>query len=210
MEIAILGTGNVGRTLGRRWADAGHHIHYGSRNPTAERMTQLSGEKQSVDTIRDVIDRCGVVVLATPYGTAKAVLAMAKDLAGKILIDCTNPLNATFDGLELGFDDSAAERIASWAPGARVVKAFNTASVSTMQDPLYEGQAATMFYCGDDDEAKATVAQLVADLGMEPVDAGPLANARYLEPMAMLYIHLAVHQGWGGNCALKLLSRPHQ
>lgn len=210
MEIAILGTGNVGGTLGRRWADAGHHIHYGSRNPTADRMTRLVGERQAVDTVSEAVGRCPVVVLATPYGNAKPILAMADDVAGKILIDCTNPLNNSFDGLELGFNDSAAEKIAAWAPGARVVKAFNTASVSTMQDPLYDGQAATMFFCGDDAEAKATVAQLIADLGMEPVDAGPLVNARYLEPMAMLYIHLAVQQGWGGNCALKLLSRPHQ
>ena len=88
-----------------------------------------------------------------------------------------------------------------------MVKAFNTASVATMQNPSYEGVAATMFYCGDDGEAKLIVRGLIDDLGMEPVDSGPLKNARFIEPMAMLYIHLAVQQGWGGNCALKMLKR---
>lgn len=210
MEIAILGTGNVGTTLGRRLAAAGHQIIFGSRQPASDRVADLVAENRSAhraDSVQGAVQQGRVVILATPYGNAEATLKLAGDLSRKILIDCTNPLNESFDGLRLGFTESAAERVAHWAPGAHVVKAFNTASVATMSDPDYDGQAATMFYCGDYGDAKSVVARLITDLGMEPVDSGPLVHARYLEPMAMLYIHLAVKQGWGGNCALKMLRR---
>lgn len=210
MEIAILGTGNVGATLGRRLAAAGHQIIFGSRQPTSDRVTELVAENDNAhraDSVQRAVQQTRVLILATPYENAEATLHSAGDLSGKILVDCTNPLNESFDGLRLGFSESAAEKVAHWAPGAHVVKAFNTASVATMKDPDYGGQAATMFYCGDCADAKAVVAGLIEDIGMEPVDSGPLVHARYLEPMAMLYIHLAVKQGWGGHCALKMLKR---
>lgn len=210
MEIAILGTGNVGATLGRRLAAVGHQIIFGSRQPESDRVAQLVDENRDAHrahSVQHAVQQGNVVILATPYDNAEAILRAAGDLSGKILIDCTNPLNEAFDGLRLGFSESAAEKVAHWATGAHVVKAFNTASVATMNDPNYDGQAATMFYCGDCGDAKAVVAGLISDVGMEPVDSGPLIHARYLEPMAMLYIHLAVKQGWGGNCALKMLKR---
>lgn len=210
MEIAILGTGNVGATLGRRLAAAGHQIVFGSRQPTSDRVVDLVAENDNAhraDSVQGAVQQTRVMILATPYESAEATLRSAGDLSGKILIDCTNPLNDSFDGLRLGFSESAAEQVAHWAPGAHVVKAFNTASVATMNDPDYGGQAATMFYCGDCADAKSVVAGLIEDIGMEPVDSGPLIHARYLEPMAMLYIHLAVKQGWGGHCALKMLKR---
>jgi 8-hydroxy-5-deazaflavin:NADPH oxidoreductase len=210
MDISILGTGNVGATLGRRWANAGHQITFGSRKPSSERVRALVAENthaHQADSIFDAAARGQVIVLATPYGSIEETLAAAGNLTGKVLVDCSNPLNHSFDGLVLGFDDSAAEHVSRLSPGAHVVKAFNTASVATMQNPNYEGLAATMFYCGDDGQAKLVVRGLINDLGMEPIDSGPLKNARFLEPMAMLYIHLAVQQGWGGNCALKMLKR---
>jgi predicted dinucleotide-binding enzyme len=124
-----------------------------------------------------------------------------------VLIDCTNPLRADLSGIEIGHVSSAAEQIAEWAPHAKVVKAFNTASVKAMLDPVFGGAKATMFYCGDDSQAKEIVGQLIADVGFEPVDAGPLSVSRYLEPLAMLYIHLAIRQGWGSNCAFKIMKR---
>jgi predicted dinucleotide-binding enzyme len=132
---------------------------------------------------------------------------MAGDLTGKVIVDCTNPLNDRFDGLTLGFDTSAAEQIAEWTPGAMVVKAFNTVSVATMEQPLYGEHKATLFFCGDNPSAKQRVHDLIEAMGMEPIDSGALSHARYLEPMAMLYIHLAIHQRMGGNCALKMLRR---
>ncbi len=210
LEIAILGTGSVGRTLGARLAEVGHPIHYGSRNPDSARLTQWIANYPTLISASEpghAARSCSVVILAMPYGGIEATIKQAGNWAGKILIDCSNPLNASFDGLEMGFNDSAAEQIARWATGAHVVKAFNTASVATMMNPLYNGHRATMFYCGDNLESKVVVRRLIEDLQMDPVDSGPLKHARYLEPMAMLYIHLAIREGWGSHCALKMLQR---
>jgi len=210
MKIAIIGTGNVGSTLGRRLAEAKHDVIFISRTACSDRAKQLSempGVVGVVSHTDHVVSPGDVLIYAGPYDQAESYLRSAGDLSGVVLIDCTNPLNATFTGLQLGHTESAGERMAQWAVGARVVKAFNTTSVATMADPTYGEHVATQFYCGDDVEAKQVVASLIADLGMEPVDAGPLLNARYLEATAMLYIHLAVRGGWGGNCALKMLRR---
>ncbi|SRR6266404_4139998 len=126
---------------------------------------------------------------------------------GKILIDCTNPLKPDLSGLSIGQSTSAAEQIADLAKGARVVKAFNTTGAGNMANPKFGPQDATMFICGDDGSAKATVVKLAEELGFEAVDAGPLLAARYLEPLAMLWIHLAFKMGWGTNFAFKILKR---
>jgi hypothetical protein len=149
----------------------------------------------------------GVIVLATPWPNAQEVIDSLGDISGKLLIDCTNPLNSDMTGLELGHTISAAEQIADWAPGAYVVKAFNNVSAATMVDPVFADQTATMFYCGDHREPKRTVHELACALGLDAVDAGPLRVARLLEPMAMLYIQLAVHEGWGSDCAFKIMKR---
>ncbi|MCO6455335.1 MAG: NADPH-dependent F420 reductase [Pirellulaceae bacterium] len=211
MKIGILGTGRVGGVLGRRWTAAGHDIVYGSRDAGSERVRQLVSELGPRACASDwaaALAHGEVVILATPWPQTLDVLAAAGPVeGGKILVDCSNPLTADFQGLALGYDDSAAERIAGQVPGARVVKAFNTVGTATMDNPDYGGQRATMFYCGDDQQAKAVVGQLAEQLGLEAVDAGPLQIARYLEPLAMLYIHLAVRQGWGSHCAFKILKR---
>lgn len=210
MQIAIIGSGNVGSVLGRRLAKAGHRVHFASRQPQGQRVRALVAENPDACIAADLataVRGSQVVIFAAPYDSAEAALREIDDFHDAVLIDCTNPLNATFDGLQVGGDESAAERMARWAPTARVVKAFNTTSVATMADPQYNGHAATQFYCGDCEQAKATVAELIRQLGMEPVDAGPLSHARYLEATAMLYIHLAIRGGWGGNCALKMLRR---
>lgn len=210
MKIAIIGSGNVGSVLGRRLAAAGNLICFASRDPGGERIAGLVAndpDRCRAASYREAVADAEVVIYAAPYDEAAKILEAIGDLHGAVLIDCTNPLNASFDGLQLGHTESAGERIAALAPSARVVKAFNTTSVATMADPGYGDQAATQFYCGDDHPAKQIVAELIEQLGMEPVDAGPLRNARYLEATAMLYIHLAVRGGWGGNCALKMLRR---
>lgn len=209
MKIAVLGTGNVGGTLGSRWASNGHEVTFGSRDPNCDKVTELLGRCGSAraTSAAEAVADAEVVVLATPWTAAQGVIESVGDWQGKILIDCINPLNADFTGLDLGFTTSGAEQVAKWATGARVVKAFNTASTRTMADPVYDGQNATMFYCGDDVEAKATVGGLAEELGFQGVDAGPLSNARQLEPLAMLYIHLAVREGWGSNCAFKMMKR---
>jgi NADPH-dependent F420 reductase len=210
MHIAILGTGGVGSTLGSRWAKAGHTIAFGSRLPESEKVLELlqkCGSGAKACSPAEAIAGADAILLAVPWPATRATLASLGELKGRVLIDCTNPLTADFSGIELGHSTSAAEQIAAWSPGSRVVKAFNTAGTKVMANPQFGDHPAAMFYCGDDLAAKATVKQLIADLGFDPIDAGPLHSARYLEPLAMLYIHLAFRQGWGSNCAFRMMKR---
>ena len=210
VNISILGTGRVGGTLGRRWSRLGHPVCFGSRDPSSEKVAKLLAAC-------DPSARCthwgeatkdsDIIVYAAPWPAAKTILDALGSLNGKVVIDCTNPLTADFTGLDLGHSTSAGERMAEWAPGAKVVKAFNNVSSAIMDNPVFGETRATMFYCGDDVQAKRTVSDLAAELEFEPDDAGPLKIARYLEPFAMLYITLAVKEGWGSNCAFKLLYR---
>jgi hypothetical protein len=155
----------------------------------------------------DAISGTEVILFAVPWPVARESLIQLGDLTGRTLIDCTNPLLSDMSGIELGHVISAGEQIAAWAPGAKVVKAFNCASVKVMLDPKFGDHRATMFYCGDDAAAKLSVRQLIEDIGFDPVDAGSLTSSRYLEPLAMLYIHLAFRQGFGSNCAFKIMKR---
>jgi predicted dinucleotide-binding enzyme len=214
MKIAIIGAGSVGGTLGSRWAKAGYKVAFGVRNTSDAKVTKLlkeSGANASATGIADAVGGAEVVALTTPWEAAQSALQAAGNLTGKILIDATNPLIMSPEGLQkglvVGHTTSAAEQIAVWAKGARVVKAFNTTGWPNMANPKYGAQSASMFICGDDASAKATVKQLSDDLGFETFDAGALATARYLEPLAMLWIHLAFAQGWGTNFAFKVMKR---
>ncbi|MBL8056869.1 MAG: hypothetical protein JNK29_09240 [Anaerolineales bacterium] len=132
--------------------------------------------------------------------------AAGADLAGRVLVDATNPLAPGLQ-LALGHTTSGAEQVAAWAPGARVVKAFNTPGVENMADPHYAGQAATMLICGDDASAKAVVAGLAEALGFDVADLGGLPQARLLEPLALIWIQLAIGQKQGRGIAFRLLRR---
>jgi predicted dinucleotide-binding enzyme len=172
-----------------------------------QQLVAKSGVKAIATGPREAIGGADVILLAVPWPVACETLAQLGDLSGRTLIDCTNPLLSDLSGIELGHVISAGEQIAAWSPGAKVVKAFNTASIKVMLNPQFGEHRATMFYCGDDAAAKLTVRQLIEAIGFDPVDAGSLSSSRYLEPLAMLYIHLAFKQGWGSNCAFKILKR---
>lgn len=210
MKIAVLGTGGVGAALGARWGAAGHAVTYGSRAPTSEKVQQLvakTGSHAAATAPRGAIAGADAILFAVPWPAARETLVQLGDLTNRVLIDCTNPLLSDLSGIELGHVISAGEQIAAWSPGAKVVKAFNTASVKVMLNPQFGDHRATMFYCGDDAAAKLIVRQLIETLGFDPVDAGSLTCSRYLEPLAMLYIHLAFRQGFGSNCAFKIMKR---
>ncbi|MFO7904828.1 MAG: NADPH-dependent F420 reductase [Planctomycetota bacterium] len=210
MRIAVLGTGSVGGTLGCRWAAAGHEVFFGAEDPASDEAAEVvkrAGSSVKVGICAEAMAASNAALLAIPWAATREVLQQAGNLDGKILIDCINPTAPGLAGLELGFDTSAAERIAGWAPKAHVVKAFNALSAATMENGQFGDQQASMFYCGDHEEAKAVVKELSDQLGFHCVDCGPLKLARQLEPLGMLYIHLAVFQGWGGDCAFKLLKR---
>ena len=213
MNIGIIGAGNVGGTLGKAWATAGHKIKFGVRNPADQKVSALvkdCGSSASAGSIKEAAAYAEVIVLTTPWDGAKNAIDAAGNLAGKILIDCTNPvpLGANLmEGLTIGHTTSAGEEVAKWAKGAKVVKAFNTTGAGNMAKPSYGADKSVMFVAGDDAQAKRTVMQLSNELGFETIDAGPLRQARLLEPLAMLWISLAYAQGLGPNFAFKLLRR---
>lgn len=200
MNIAIIGAGNVGGALGGSWARTGHRVIFGVRDPTAEKTRTLlasAGANTSAGLPADAARGAEVLVLATPWDATEAALAAAGDLRGKVVVDCTNPLKFTPGiGLELalGFTESGGERVAAWAKGAHVVKAFNTYGWENFANPSYPNAASlkpVMFLAGDDDAAKVTVGRLARDIGFEPFDAGALRAARELEPLALIWIRRA-------------------
>ncbi len=207
MKIGVIGTGNMGDGLGRLWASRGHKITFGSRNPESVRTMAGINVNISSGSIADAARFGEVVLLAVPWDGVENALRMAGPLTGKILIDCTNPLTENYLELVIGFSTSAGEEIAKMVPDARVVKAFNAVSSATLSKPVFNSVPATVFYCGDDPEAKRIVAKLITDLAFEAVDSGPLKNARYLEPMAELFVQLAYAQGMGPEMAYKLLKK---
>lgn len=206
MRIGIIGAGNVGSTLGSRWSMAGHNIIFGSRSPKSQKMTDLAQSTGAMAGSNQQAAEADVVVLTTPWPATKEAIS-GLQLGGKVLVDVTNPMLPDLSGLEIGTTTSGAEQVAQWAKGARVVKAFNTVGFNVMAHPQLRDGNAVMFYCGDDAEAKKTVHQLAADLGFDPHDAGPLTQARYLEPFAMLWITLALNQGYGREFGFKLMRR---
>jgi predicted dinucleotide-binding enzyme len=210
MKIGVIGAGNVGGTLGRLWAARGHQVLFGSRDPGQERMQELArGAGAQAGTVAEAASFGEVVVLATPWhGTQEAIAAAGSGLNGKVLIDATNPLLPNLAGLAVGTTTSAAEEVAGWAPRARVVKAFNTIGAGYFANPTFDGQAASLFICGDETAAKEVVAGLGAALGFDVVDAGPLKNARLTEQLAMLWIDMT-YLRQAGPIAFRLLRRPH-
>jgi predicted dinucleotide-binding enzyme len=208
--ISILGAGNVGGTLGRAWARQGYEVFFGVRGPQDAKTQQLLksiGPKARAGTVAEAAAAGDVLVLATPWPATRDAVQAAGDLAGKIVVDCTNPLKEDLSGLALGHSTSAAEHVAQWAKGARVYKAFNQAGFNVMGNPSFDGRRAVIFVCGDDDEHKPTVLKMASDIGFEAIDAGGLVIARLLEPYAMLWIHLALVRGLGGDFAFGLLRR---
>lgn len=210
MKIAVIGSGNVGGTLGKGWAKRGHEVVFGVRQPTDQKLAQLlaaTDGKAGAASVKDAAAGAEIVALTVPWDAAQEALKSAGNLRGKILLDCTNPLKPDLSGLALGYSTSGGEQVAAWAPGAKVVKIFNTTGFGNMANPVYREGASMMLYCGDDAEAKKVAGQLAADLGFEAHDAGPLAEARLLEPLALVWIHLAAFQKMGTGFAFRLMRR---
>lgn len=208
MRIGVIGSGQVGGLLGSRWARLGHEVTFSSREPGSDAMKKLTAEAgpgSRAATLGETVEEHNVLLLATPWPATREILAGAGDLTGKVLIDAVNPLLPMLAGLEVGTTTSAAELISEWAPGARVVKAFNTIGTNVMANPLIAGEKALLFYCGDDAKAKQTVHGLATDLGFDARDAGPLKQARLLEPFALLWITLAYGQGYGREFAFRVI-----
>jgi len=209
MKIGIIGSGNMGSGLGKIWAKKGHEVIFSySRNQ--ERLAGLAASvlHAKAGTPAEAA-HADVILLSVRWPDLPDALRQAGSLNNRIVIDCTNPLKPDLSGLELGYTTSAAEEIARMAPGAKVVKAFNTAFAQVYEEHsrLFGSRRASMLYCSDDAEAKSVVAKLITDVGFDPVDCGPLSAARLLEPVAMLMITLGYSMKMGTNMALDLIRR---
>jgi 8-hydroxy-5-deazaflavin:NADPH oxidoreductase len=203
MKITVIGAGNMGSAFVKQLHGAGHSVKITSRDAT--KATALAAKYAGVRAVpaQGAADDADAVVLAAGYGDATAALASLGNLAGKVVIDITNPLTADYMGLTIGHTTSAAEEIAKTVPQAVVVKAFNTLFASVLDEGAGFSPSAkvNVFVASDSDSGKQTVKQLASSLGFEAVDAGGLKNARYLEPLAGLNIYFGYGAGQGTGIA---------
>lgn len=211
MNIAIIGAGNVGGTLGKLFAQRGHKIFFGVPSPDNSKYAQLlsaCATNALMCTVPEAVAKANVIILATPWRSTKEALTNAGNLKGKIIIDCTNPLRMGTEGLELeiGHGFSGGEQVAEWAPGAYVCKCFNQVGFEGMaQASKFKTQKPVMFIAGDHAESKNVVMQLATKIGFNAKDAGALKFARLLEPFGMLWIHMAFQTPLGRNFAFSIL-----
>jgi predicted dinucleotide-binding enzyme len=195
MKVALLGTGTAGSALADRARAVGHDV-------------TAFNTKDSAGSIAAAIGPVDLVALAIPFAAVSELdVTVRESLKGKTVIDLTNPLTADFSALTVGFDASGGESVAAALPGAIVVKAFNTVLAQNF-DPSAFSAVPVVLIAGDEPEAKGAVIVFARSLGFDTVDAGPLRNARYTEPLAGLLIQLAYVQGMGSGVALGLLRRP--
>ncbi len=210
MRIGIIGVGKMGSRLGRLWAAKGHQVMYGSRDPEKARTeaanTGFASNPIQGGSYEEAAAFGDVVVIGVPWIRAIETVRSLGTLSGKTVMDITNPVAADMT-VAIGHTTSAAEEIARVIPAAHVVKAFNSIHYEVLDNPTFGGLKADGYYCGDDSGAKHDVAQLIADAGFDPVDAGPLQNARLLEPLANLWMQLAFVNKMGTESAFKLLRR---
>jgi 8-hydroxy-5-deazaflavin:NADPH oxidoreductase len=209
MNIGIIGSGNMGGSLAKLWAEKGHKILLTSTSPEQTAQVAKSiGENVSTGSTADAVSYGDVVVFAFPYESLNDVISKGGSFKNKIVIDLINPLTPDIKGLLLGFSTSASEEIEKRIPEAKVVKAFNTISAPVVKSGKikFNGVAPDVYFCGNDEESKGVVMNLIQDIGFEAIDSGPLTNARYLEPIAEFVIQLAI-LGLGDDIGVKVLRR---
>ncbi len=204
--IAIIGAGNVGKALAQRCRVAGETFVFGTPEPA--KYESLGHDlRVAVLGVEDAIRQAAIVILAVPHAAAAGVVALLSDWEGRILVDVTNPIAPELGGLTIGTSTSAAEQLAAAAKGARVVKAFNTTGAENLANPQYPSAATFLPVCGDDSGARAAVVDLALRMGFDAVDLGPLRAARYTEPFAMMWIHMAYACGHGRQFAFARIQR---
>lgn len=188
--IAVVGTGNIGGALVRAWLRAGHDVRVATRDPSSKEVSELVALGATAIAVAGAANGVELVVLAIPAGAAVDVARSLGSLDGKIVVDCTNAIAKGFT-LQYGHTTSSSEELARALPGARVVRAFNQQGAEVLQNPYFDGLAATNFVAADDDDARHVVRELASDVGLDAVEAGPLSSARYLEPITLLWVAMA-------------------
>jgi predicted dinucleotide-binding enzyme len=209
MQVTMIGTGNMARGIGSRVLAGGHDLTVVGRD--SQQAEAVAADIGGAGTVKTAVtgDPIGgeVVVLAVYYPDARgAVEHYADQLAGKVVVDITNPVNETFDGLVVPPDSSATNELASLAPGARFVKAFNTTFAGPLTTGEVAGQTLDVLIAGDDEDAKGKVAALARDGGLNPIDVGPQKRTRELEAAGLLHIGVQTALGTGFASALKIVA----
>jgi len=194
--IAVIGTGNVGGALGPQFGKLGHTIIYGSRSPQREDVQALVGRTSGNATAMlpaDAARAADIVIIAVKWDDAETAVKSLGDLSGKIILDPTNAVRVDAQGIRRhAVETSAGQMIQSWAPNAKVVKAFNTLGAGTMTNPAEAGGRMTIPIVGDDPAAKAVIAELVRGIGFDAVDMGGIEFAHALEQMLIVRGNAAV------------------
>ena len=205
-RILVLGAGNVGKAVGLRWLQKGHDVRFGVPDPSKPKYGDLPDDRLQP---ADKLGNAEVVVVTTPHAAATQAVAALGDLTGRIVIDCTNAIGNGAGGMTWAppAEGSAAEQIAAAAKGAAVFKSLNHTGSENMEHADSFPQRPVIFVAGDDETKKPLVMQLVADLGFEAIDAGPLTAARLLEPLAQIWINLAYQPGGSRDFAFSLTHR---
>jgi len=197
MRVAVIGIGGIGSALAELFARNGHDVFLGSRS--AEKATSLMRKigGSAACSYREAAESADLLCFCVPWEHAGGALDQLGDLTGKIVVDVSNPETVDGRSLALGHSISGAERIAARIDGATVIKAFNYVYAELLLAPQnLERLNPSIFLCGDDDVAKKTVTDLIDSCQLQAVDCGPLKNARYLEPLALLMVQLVREQGW--------------
>src|SRR5437763_3134197 len=202
MRVGILGSGLMGGKLGTIFARAGHEVvfSYARSEKKLEKLARDAGGKARAGTPAEAVQQADALLLAVHWSRVDDVLKQAGDLAGKIVVSCSLPMNDDDTALVVTHTSSGAEKLAQRIAKARVVSAFNTVPSEVLFGVYEARRKATrpsLVYCGDDSRGKRVAAELIHDVGFDPVDAGPLRIARYTEPFALLVAELA-YEGAGG------------
>jgi predicted dinucleotide-binding enzyme len=190
--VAIIGTGDLGDSFGPRLAKLGYKVVYGSRSPDSGKVRALvaaTGNGATALSQKEAAQQGDIVLLAVPWPAMETVAQNLGDLDDKIVIDVSFPWTQAADGYaEILVETSSAEMIQAWNPGAKVVKGLTTMGSKIIDDPMAAGGLVTIPVASDHRDAKERVAAIVVELGMDPVDVGPLRMARAIEAMDLIYM----------------------
>jgi hypothetical protein len=209
MDIAIIGAGNVGRALATSFVRAGHSVTVASRDPEDAGSVAAATGARVAGSNAEAVAAADIVVLATPFTSAPEIAAEIREAAqGAVVVDATNRMSFGPNGPDIDTTSSNAEELAALLPGASIVKAFNTVFASHQSDPFAADVQLDGYVAADDADARAKVLELVASIGLDPVDVGPLARARQLEGLAFLNITLNIAHGGTWQSGWKLVGAP--
>lgn len=202
MKIAMLGAGNIGATLGKKWGAQGHEVTFGVRDVTAAKYEALLESMPGQVTIAPTVEAAAaadVIVLAIPGAALKETVAkLGATLAGKIIIDATNNISQA--------DMGGIATITAAAPQAKLFRAFNTLGWENFETADLGGTQIDLFYCGESGADRETVDQLIADVGLRPIYIGGLDKAPVLDALTRLWFTLAYEQGYSRRLAFKMLT----